>query len=210
MLNDSNQEELLRIVLYRPEIAPNTGNVARLCAANGLPLILVGRLGFQVDDRAVRRAGLDYWPHVDLRRASNLEEVRTMAPGSRLLCFSARAERPYTDVRYRRGDCLVFGPESKGLPQQVLEADPASALRIPMRSAHVRSLNLATAVAVAVYEALRQLESPRPPVACEREGSGRHDRDHGETEPALKPGPSTARRSSYSICLEGEWSSSSA
>jgi len=105
----------------------------------------------------VRRAGLDYWPHVDIRRVENLEELRAALPGARLFYFSARATRPYTDVSYRRGDCLVFGPESRGLPQNVLSSNESGALTIPMRSPHVRSLNLATAVAAAVYEALRQI-----------------------------------------------------
>jgi tRNA (cytidine/uridine-2'-O-)-methyltransferase len=159
MVNDSSQEPPVRVVLYRPEIAPNTGNIARLCAANGLPLFLVGRLGFRIDDRTARRAGLDYWPHVDLRRAATLDQVHASVPTARLICYSTRAARCYTDLRYRPGDCLVFGPESKGLPQTLLDADPELAVRIPMRSPHVRSLNLATAVAIAVYEALRQFAS---------------------------------------------------
>ncbi len=150
----------LHVALFRPEIHPNTGNIARLCAANGIPLHLVGHLGFRIDERSVRRAGLDYWPLVDLRREKDLVGLRSALPGSRLLCFSARADRPYTDVRYREGDCLLFGRESTGLPDEVLNANPENALRIPMLSSHVRSLNLATAAAIAVYEALRQLGKP--------------------------------------------------
>jgi tRNA (cytidine/uridine-2'-O-)-methyltransferase len=148
---------LLHVALVRPEIHPNTGNIARLCAANAVPLHLVGEPGFRVDEKSVRRAGLDYWPHVDLRRESSLSELRTALAGSRFFYFSSRAARPYTEVIYRPGDCLVFGPESRGLPEELLQANPESALRIPMSSPHVRSLNLATAVAIAVYEALRQL-----------------------------------------------------
>lgn len=148
---------LLHVALFRPEIHPNTGNIARLCAANMLPLHLVGALGFRIDDKSVRRAGLDYWPHVDLRRERDLEELKAQLSGSRLYYFSVRARRVYTDVDYRIGDCLVFGPESAGLPAELLEGDPERALRIPMRSPHVRSLNLSTAVGIAVYEALRQL-----------------------------------------------------
>ncbi|MBI4468253.1 MAG: tRNA (cytidine(34)-2'-O)-methyltransferase [Acidobacteria bacterium] len=150
---------LLHVALVEPEIHPNTGNIARLCAANDLRLHLVGALGFRIDDRAIRRAGLDYWPHVDLRRWSDLEEMGCNLPGTRLFYFSTKADRSYTEVQYRRGDVLVFGPESRGLPEQLLREHGEQALRIPMRSSHVRSLNLATAVAIAVYEALRQLES---------------------------------------------------
>ncbi len=151
--------ELIHVALYKPEIHPNTGNIARLCAANGLPLHLVGALGFRIDDRSVRRAGLDYWPHVDLRREINLHELKSGLPGSRLFYFSARAERLYTDVEYRAGDCLVFGPESRGFPEELLREHRDYAIKIPMRSPHVRSLNLATAVAIAAYEALRQIVS---------------------------------------------------
>ncbi len=147
----------LHVVLVKPEIHPNTGNIARLCAANQLPLYLVGRPGFRTDERSVRRAGLDYWPFVDLRQAQNLKELRSLLPQSRFYYFSARAERLYTDVRYENGDCLVFGPESRGLPEPLLRSDWDHALKIPMLSRHVRSLNLATAVAIAVYEALRQI-----------------------------------------------------
>jgi len=151
---------LLHVALVKPEIHPNTGNIARLCAANRLPLHIVGVPRFRIDDRSVRRAGLDYWPHVDLRRSRNLEDLRLSLESSGFYYFSARAERAYTDVKYRAGDCLVFGPESKGLPQELLLADWEHALRIPMRSTHVRSLNLATAVSIAVYEALRQFGRP--------------------------------------------------
>jgi len=149
--------ELLHIALFKPEIHPNTGNVARLCAANKLPLHLVGALGFRIDDRSVKRAGLDYWPFVDLRCEETLEELRAALPDSRFFYFSARAERPYTEVRYQTGDCLVFGPESTGLPENLLRAHWDHALTIPMRATNVRSLNLSTAVGIAVYEALRQL-----------------------------------------------------
>ena len=150
--------DLIHVALVRPEIHPNTGNIARLCAANQIPLYLVGTPGFRTDDRAVRRAGLDYWPFVDLRRASNLDELRTALADSRFFYLSARAERPYTDVVYQAGDCFVFGPESRGLPREILQSNWAHSLQIPMRTSNVRSLNLATAVAVVVYEAIRQLK----------------------------------------------------
>jgi len=152
-------EAILHVALYEPEIHPNTGNIARLCAANTLPLHLLGRLGFRIDNGAVRRAGLDYWPYVDLRREGGLEDLRVALPGSRFFYFSAREGTPYTAVQYRRGDCLVFGPESTGLPEAVLQENQAHVLKIPMRCDRVRSLNLSSAVAIAVYEALRQLDA---------------------------------------------------
>ncbi len=148
---------MIHIALWKPEIHPNAGNIARLCAANDLPLHLVGALGFRIDERSVRRAGLDYWPHVDLRREADLDELQSTLPDSRLYYFSARAERRYTDVEYRAGDCLVFGPESRGFPEELLREHWNHALKIPMRSTKVRCLNLSTAVAIAAYEALRQL-----------------------------------------------------
>jgi tRNA (cytidine/uridine-2'-O-)-methyltransferase len=150
-------EVWLHVALYQPEIHPNTGNIARLCAANGLPLHLVGNLGFRVDDRSVRRAGLDYWPFVKLCREESLSDLYAQLPGTRFFYFSARAERLYTQVEYQAGDCLVFGPESTGLPEELLRLHWDQALAIPMRSDKVRSLNLSTAVGIAVYEALRQL-----------------------------------------------------
>jgi tRNA (cytidine/uridine-2'-O-)-methyltransferase len=148
---------MIHIALLKPEIHPNTGNIARLCAANQLPLHLVGTLGFRIDDRSVRRAGLDYWPFVDLQQEADLEELKAKLPESRFFYFSARAERLYTDVNYHPGDCLIFGPESTGLGEEILHPNWDHALRIPMRSSHVRSLNLATTVGIAAYEALRQL-----------------------------------------------------
>ena len=152
-----NCTDIVHVALYKPEIHPNAGNIARLCAANGLPLHLVGNLGFRIDDRSVRRAGLDYWPSVDLRREADLEELKSALPQSRLFYFSARAGRLYTEIEYCPGDCLVFGPESSGFPPELLQENQDCVLRIPMRTTNVRSLNLATAVGIAVYEALRQL-----------------------------------------------------
>jgi tRNA (cytidine/uridine-2'-O-)-methyltransferase len=157
MLMTDTPLALLHIALVKPEIHPNTGNIARLCAANSLPLHLVGNLGFRIDERSVRRAGLDYWPYVDLRREADIEELKAGLPGARFFYFSAHAERLYTSVRYRRGDCLVFGPESTGFSAELLRENREFALRIPMRSGKVRSLNLAVSAAVAAYEALRQM-----------------------------------------------------
>jgi len=147
---------VLHVALWEPEIPPNTGNVARLCAATGTALHLIGRLGFRIDDRSLRRAGCDYWPHVDMRRHASLEDFETALAGGRLFCFSAHAKRPYTASVYQDGDCLLFGSESRGLPPSVLERCGERVLTIPMLTDNVRSLNLATAVGIVLYEALRQ------------------------------------------------------
>src|SRR5436305_8686356 len=105
---------MLHIALLEPEIPPNTGNIARLCAATGAALHLIGRLGFRLDDRSLRRAGLDYWPAVAVRRHADLAAFEAALAGSRLLCFSAHAATPYTRAAYRDGDCLLFGSESQG------------------------------------------------------------------------------------------------
>ncbi|HZI17813.1 MAG TPA: tRNA (cytidine(34)-2'-O)-methyltransferase [Pyrinomonadaceae bacterium] len=147
---------MFHVALVEPEIPPNTGNVARLCAATRTPLHVVGPAGFRLDDRAVRRAGLDYWPEVELRRHRDIEALRATLDPSRLVYFTTRAEASYLDWAFAPGDCLVFGPETRGLPAELLAANPESCVRLPMLNPKVRSLNLATAVAVALYEALRQ------------------------------------------------------
>lgn len=148
---------MLHVALWEPEIPPNTGNVARLCAATGAALHLIGRLGFRLDDRALRRAGLDYWDRVTLHRHADLAAFATAFPKLRLVCFSAHAARPYTQISYRPGDCLLFGGESRGLPDGLLRQHAELAATIPMPGGGVRSLNLATAVGIALYEALRQV-----------------------------------------------------
>jgi tRNA (cytidine/uridine-2'-O-)-methyltransferase len=147
---------MLQVALWEPEIPPNTGNVARLCAATGAVLHLVGRLGFRLDDRSLRRAGLDYWHAVDCRRHTTLDDFEASLAG-RLLCFSARAEIPYTQADYQAGDCLLFGSESRGLPENLLRRHARSTYGIPMPAGKVRSLNLATAVGIVLYEGLRRL-----------------------------------------------------
>jgi tRNA (cytidine/uridine-2'-O-)-methyltransferase len=151
--------DMLHVALWEPEIPPNTGNIARLCAATGATLHLIGRIGFRLDDRSLRRAGLDYWSAVEMRRHATLEEFETSLAGRPIHCFSARASRPYTEAVYQAGDCLLFGGETHGLPAGVLQRHAASALVIPMPTGKVRSLNLATAVGIALYEALRQLQN---------------------------------------------------
>jgi tRNA (cytidine/uridine-2'-O-)-methyltransferase len=149
----------LHVALWEPEIAPNTGNVGRLCVATGTPLHLVGRLGFRLDERSLRRAGLDYWENVDLRRHVTLDDLFRAVPDSRFVCFSARARRTYTKMRFHDGDCLLFGSESRGLPAEVLQRHADTAVTIPIPTGKVRSLNLATAVGIGLYEALRQLHN---------------------------------------------------
>lgn len=147
----------LHIALIEPEIPPNTGNIARLCAATFTPLHLVGKLGFRTDDKAVRRAGLDYWSEVEIHHHMNIETLYANLPGARFLYFTTKAERAYTDFDYWPGDCLIFGRETRGLPEELLRANWERCLTIPMPNKGVRSLNLATSVGIVLYEALRQL-----------------------------------------------------
>jgi tRNA (cytidine/uridine-2'-O-)-methyltransferase len=147
---------MLSVALVEPEIPPNTGNIARLCAATNVALHIVGVTGFRMDDRAVRRAGLDYWPEVQLARHSNLESFYAALPATRFVYLTTKAERVYTDWSFEPDDCLVFGPETRGLPEELLRQNWSNCLRIPMFNPKVRSLNLATAVGIVLYEALRQ------------------------------------------------------
>src|SRR5262245_44009329 len=142
----------MHVALWEPEIPPNTGNVARLCAATGTTLHLIGRLGFRLDDRSLRRAGLDYWSDVEVHRHANLAEFEAALPGMRVFCFSAHGATAYTRVAYREADCLLFGGESHGLPADVLDRWGERVLCLPMTGGKVRSLNLATAVGIALYE----------------------------------------------------------
>ena len=146
----------MHVALYEPEIPPNTGNVARLCAATNTTLHVVGVTGFRMDDRTLKRAGLDYWSEVDLHRHVDLDSLIAGLPDSRFLYLTTRSDRPYTDFEFQASDCIVFGPETRGLPKELLSAHPNSCLTIPMANPAVRSLNLATSVAIVLYEALRQ------------------------------------------------------
>ena len=147
----------MNVVLYEPEIPPNTGSVARLCAATRTTLHLVEPLGFEIDDKHLKRAGLDYWPHVDLRVHGSWGEFTARHGGARLLFFSKKAATSYVSARFREGDFLVFGPETRGLPESLLDANKADSYVIPMVNPAVRSLNLANAVSIVLYEGLRQL-----------------------------------------------------
>jgi tRNA (cytidine/uridine-2'-O-)-methyltransferase len=148
----------LHIVLVHPEIPPNTGSIARLCAATGIRLHLVRPLGFSLDDRYLKRAGLDYWPHVDLRVHDGWEEFVGAEHPTAPLCFSARAQVPYTAAPLTQPAplYLVFGGETKGLPAEIRAAHADATYCIPIFTPHVRSLNLSNAVAIVAYEALRQ------------------------------------------------------
>lgn len=157
---DDVSDAPLHIVLVEPEIPPNTGNVARLCAATGCALHLVEPLGFRIDDRALKRAGLDYWHNLGVVLHDSLDAFLATSASMRRWFISAHAQRRYTDARYARGDMLVFGKETKGLPKALLESHPDAALRIPMRPQSVRSVNLSTAVGIVTYGALAQLDFP--------------------------------------------------
>lgn len=151
---------LLHVVLYQPEIPPNTGNIGRTCVAIGAKLWLIKPLGFQINEKELRRAGLDYWPHLDWEAVENWDELaaRLAEPlaAGRAWFFTKTGTRPYTDVAYHKGDILVFGSESSGLPPEILQQYQGQTLRIPMRE-EVRSLNLSATAAVAMYEAVRQI-----------------------------------------------------
>ncbi|MEO1429491.1 MAG: tRNA (cytidine(34)-2'-O)-methyltransferase [Cyanobacteria bacterium J06632_19] len=147
-----------QIVLVHPQIPPNTGNIARTCAATGTELHLVGPLGFEITDRYLKRAGLDYWPYVKLHNHQSLEDFKLLHQqrGGRLLGFSVRGNFNYTAYEYQATDWLLFGSETKGLPSDVLSECDAT-LYIPMKEANVRSLNLSVSVAVSLFEARRVL-----------------------------------------------------
>ena len=148
---------MLHVALVEPEIPPNTGNIARLCAATRTPLHIVGVTGFRMDDRTLKRSGLDYWDEVDLYRHVDLDALFASLPESRFVFMTTKSDVPYTSWTFRAGDCLVFGPETRGLPLEILELCAIeNRLRVPMLPDN-RSLNLSNAVAVVAFEAWRQL-----------------------------------------------------
>lgn len=150
------------IALYEPEIPPNTGNIARLCAATFTPLHIIGVTGFRMDDKSLKRAWLDYREHVELHRHLDIESFYDSLPDTRFLYFTTKAKRSYLDWKYEENDCLVFGPETRGLPESLLKANWERCLTIQMPNENVRSLNLATSVAIVLYEALRQIKFWNP------------------------------------------------
>lgn len=149
---------MFHVILHRPEIPPNTGNIIRLCANTGAMLHLIEPLGFELDDRRLRRAGLDYHEYARVRVHAGLVDCRRVLPSARLYVFSTRGQRCYADVRYEADDALMFGSETSGVPQDVLDAVPPELrLRLPMRP-DSRSLNLSNSVAAVLFEAWRQNE----------------------------------------------------
>ena len=149
---------MFHIALVEPEIPPNTGNIARLCAATFTDLHIVGVAGFRLDEKAVKRAGLDYWNEVKVHRHIDLESLYKILPNSRFIYFTTKSEKLYTDWQFQKNDCLVFGRETRGLPEDLLKANWERCLTIPMANKNVRSLNLATSVGIVLYEALRQVD----------------------------------------------------
>ncbi|MDQ1422299.1 MAG: tRNA (cytidine/uridine-2-O-)-methyltransferase [Acidimicrobiaceae bacterium] len=146
---------MFNVVLIEPEIPPNTGNIGRLCLATGSTLHLVKPLGFSIDDRELKRAGLDYWKEVNVRLWDSFEDLaKAHSPQPRFFFLTTKSQRAYCDIRFEPGDFLVFGRETKGLPEALLAAHSAQLLTIPMEG--TRSLNLATAVAIVLFEAVRQ------------------------------------------------------
>ena len=150
---------MLNIVLVEPEIPQNCGNIARTCAATGCRLHLIRPLGFDISDKAVKRAGLDYWHLVDVKDYENLEDFFRKNDVTELWCLATKAPQSYTEAQFHDGCYLFFGKETKGLPEAFLEAHRDRCVRIPMRE-QARSLNLSNSVAITVYEALRQLSFP--------------------------------------------------
>jgi tRNA (cytidine/uridine-2'-O-)-methyltransferase len=159
MLYPSEEISHLYVALIEPEIPPNTGNIARTCQATFTPLHLVGKLGFRTDDKAVLRAGLDYWKQTEIHYHADLNDLYSALPHCRFLYFTTKVQRSFQDFEFAENDCLVFGRETRGLPETLLQANPERCLTIPMPNTSIRSLNLATSVGIVLYEALRQLKS---------------------------------------------------
>ena len=157
--NEVEMMPTLNIVLVEPEIPQNTGNISRTCAATGARLHIVEPMGFKIDDKKLKRAGLDYWHLLDITYYKDLDDFFAKNDVRQMWCLSTKAPRGYTEARFEDGCYLFFGKETKGLPEDFLEAHRESCVRIPMRS-QARSLNLSNSVAITVYEALRQLSFP--------------------------------------------------
>ena len=156
----SNTLPMLHIVLIEPEIPPNTGNIARLCLATGTRLHLVGPLGFSLDEKSLRRAGMDYWHRCDVKTWGSFADLEAQAPSARFFFLTTKASRSYWDQSFADGDYLVFGRETRGLPESLLSEHSSACLTIPIHE-HARSLNLATATGIVLYEALRQIQAPQ-------------------------------------------------
>ena len=145
----------INIALYEPEIPQNTGNIARLCACTGADLYLIGKLGFSLTDKYVKRAGLDYWDSVNVVQIQTLDELESKFPDSDFYYLTTKTQTPYYNRKFKDGDFLVFGPETRGLPEKLLKENPKKCLNIPMKQGQ-RSLNLSNSVAIVLYEAIRQ------------------------------------------------------
>ncbi len=152
-----NKKSFINIVLVEPEIPPNTGNIGRLCVGLDISLFLVGKLGFSLKNKYLKRAGLDYWNHLKYYRYSSLEELQDEFTDSTFYYFSKKVEKIYYEANFKKGDFLVFGKETKGLPENLLEENKQNSLKIPMRG-KTRSLNLSNSVAIVTYEAYRQIK----------------------------------------------------
>lgn len=150
----------LNIVLFEPEIPQNTGNIARTCVLTDCSLHLIKPLGFSLDEKHLKRAGLDYWPHLDLHVYDSYEELRDKYNGSDFYFSTTHGNKYYDEVKFKQGDFIVFGRESRGLPKSILESDSEKCIRVPMIQTSTRSLNLSNTVAIVAYEALRQLKFP--------------------------------------------------
>ncbi len=151
----SEKSDYLNIVLFEPEIPQNTGNIARLCACIGVKLYLVGRLGFSLSDKYLKRAGLDYWDKLDIEHVLTFEELYNKYNDSNFYFFTTKTKQLYTENRFQKGDFLMFGPETRGIPEAILNKYQKNCLTIPMRNI-TRSLNLSNSVAIAAYEVVRQ------------------------------------------------------
>lgn len=142
------------VVLYEPEIPQNTGNIARLCACTGTSLYLVGKLGFSLSSKYTKRAGLDYWDSVDLHKVNSMEDLYSQFPNGRFFYLTTKSDKIYTDIEFKEGDFIVFGPETRGLPNKYVTQE--TAITIPMKEGQ-RSLNLSNSVAIVAYEIIRQI-----------------------------------------------------
>jgi len=147
----------MNIVLFQPEIPANTGNIGRTCVATGTKLHLIEPLGFQLNKKAIQRAGMDYWEHLDVTRYVNFDEFLMKNPDSRIYMATTKAKHTYTEVSYKENDYIMFGKESAGIPEEILIHYEKNCIRIPMMN-NIRSLNLANSVAIVLYEALRQTD----------------------------------------------------
>ncbi len=145
----------MHIILHQPEIPANTGNIGRTCVATGTALHLIEPLGFRLDEKSIRRAGMDYWAHLDVTRYINFQEFREKHPGAKIWYATTKAKRLYTEADFGQDDYIMFGKESAGIPEELLVENESTCIRVPMME-EIRSLNLSNSVAIVLYEALRQ------------------------------------------------------